>query len=58
MKKCRNCEHIKNENEFYKRSTNIDGLYSYCKECTLAKNKNPAIWLTSLITVILTSKII
>ncbi len=33
MKRCTKCEEEKNEIEFPKRSTNKDGLYSWCKEC-------------------------
>lgn len=40
MKECRSCKISKLEDEFYLRSSNLDGLYSYCKECTLQKNKN------------------
>lgn len=39
MKECRSCKIDKNESEFYERKSNSDGLYSYCKDCTLRKNK-------------------
>jgi hypothetical protein len=38
MKECRCCKQTKTDNEFYKRARNLDGLYSYCKECTLKKD--------------------
>ena len=34
MKKCRDCQVIKEFDQFYKKSVNLDGLYSYCKSCT------------------------
>jgi len=39
MKECRCCKVTKNSDFFYKNLINLDGLYSYCKECTLRKNK-------------------
>lgn len=39
MKICKDCKIEKNVGEFYKRPSNLDGLYSYCKECTLKQNK-------------------
>lgn len=39
IKKCRSCKIEKEETQFYKRPSNSDGLYSYCKECTLERNK-------------------
>ena len=38
MKECRSCKIEKSADEFYKRCSNADGLYSYCKICTLEKN--------------------
>jgi hypothetical protein len=40
MKECRSCKEKKSENEFYIRLSNSDGLYSYCKICTLSKSKD------------------
>jgi hypothetical protein len=40
VKECRSCRLIKPAEEFYKRLSNSDGLYSYCKECTLRKNSD------------------
>lgn len=40
MKECRCCKIKKLREEFYKRLSNLDGLYSYCKTCTLEKSKN------------------
>jgi hypothetical protein len=40
MKECRSCKVEKSDEDFYKRAINIDGLYSYCKECTKEKNRN------------------
>lgn len=34
MKVCRDCKLQKNDEDFYKRKSNSDGLYSYCKTCT------------------------
>ncbi len=39
MKKCRDCLIDKNCDEFYKRSSSSDGLYSYCKICTSIQSK-------------------
>lgn len=39
MKVCRDCKIEKENSEFSKRKSNLDGLYSYCKECTSRKNK-------------------
>lgn len=39
MKECRCCKIEKLEDHFTKRSSNSDGLYSYCKECNRKKNK-------------------
>lgn len=40
MKKCRSCGIEKVDHLFYRRSSNLDCLYSYCKECTLVKGRN------------------
>jgi actin-related protein len=34
MKECKCCKKNKLEEEFTKRTSNSDGLYSYCKECS------------------------
>lgn len=34
MKTCKQCRIKKNEDEFYKSKTNIDGFYNKCKVCT------------------------
>lgn len=39
MKECRSCKIEKNDDEFYKKKSNRDGLYSYCIECSLKKNR-------------------
>lgn len=39
MKICRCCKLEKLEDQFTKRSSNSDGLYSYCKSCLKQKNK-------------------
>jgi hypothetical protein len=39
MKQCRWCKLEKLEDQFYKRSSNSDGLYSWCKDCSRKKNK-------------------
>lgn len=39
MKSCRSCGIEKEVEQFYRRPSNSDGLYSYCKECTLKKSK-------------------
>lgn len=39
MKYCRSCKIEKEDNEFYKRPINSDGLYSYCKLCCSVKCK-------------------
>jgi|SRR5271163_1596917 len=39
MKKCRDCGIDKENDCFYKKSCNLDGLYSYCKECTGIQQK-------------------
>lgn len=39
MKECRCCKIKKCRSQFWKRITNTDGLYSYCKECTSTKNR-------------------
>ena len=36
-KLCRMCNQIKNQNDFYKSKENLDGLFSYCKECSLKR---------------------
>jgi hypothetical protein len=40
MKQCRWCKIVKEDDCFGKRSINLDGLYSWCKECTSIKQKN------------------
>lgn len=39
FKECRSCKIIKTSSEFPKRSSNLDGLYSYCRKCCSDKNK-------------------
>lgn len=39
MKECRCCKNIKLEEEFYKKPSNLDGLYSYCKTCSRVKSR-------------------
>ena len=39
MKECRSCRESKEDREFYKRASNLDGLYSYCKSCVSVKSK-------------------
>ena len=39
MKQCRCCKKEKENKDFTKKSSNLDGLYSYCKACTAKKNK-------------------
>jgi hypothetical protein len=36
-KLCRMCKQIKNQNDFYRSNENLDGLFSYCKECSLKR---------------------
>lgn len=38
MKKCPNCEILKEDTEFYKNSKRKDGLRAYCKNCELKRN--------------------
>lgn len=40
MKECRWCKVVKLEDQFPKRSSNLDGLYSWCKQCCSEKQKN------------------
>ena len=42
MKKCSKCEIEKDESEFSKRKSSIDGLYWNCKKCTKEDKKRAA----------------
>lgn len=42
MKVCTQCKCEKKKEEFPKRKTNKDGLYSWCKECCIKKTKEYA----------------
>ncbi len=43
MKECRWCKVSKLEEQFYKRPSNSDGLYSWCKDCCSEKQKNKSV---------------
>ena len=38
-KMCRMCKELKGENDFYGSKENLDGLFSYCKACSLKRWK-------------------
>lgn len=40
-KRCSHCKHLKPAAEFYARKGNRDGLSSWCKACTSARDKRP-----------------
>lgn len=49
MKYCKLCKQDKPASEYYRQSTTLDGLHSYCKEChkmqvTSRRNKQAARW--------------
>lgn len=37
-KQCRQCKEDKGADQYFKSSVNVDGLYSYCKQCATAIN--------------------
>lgn len=39
MKRCSRCKQTKQNDQFYRRTKNRDGLDSWCKECKLEDNK-------------------
>jgi len=39
MKECFRCKILKNESDFHKDKNRSDGLFSYCKNCVLEKQK-------------------
>lgn len=39
MKRCPSCQKLKSSNDFYISNRSSDGLTSYCRVCTIAKEK-------------------